>query len=233
MIAPDENNSEYPKRARVDDGNEPPRDLAERVYSNEFLSALGAQFGFDALKPDTAEELRHIALCYIAGRRDENRPPSNVKDRRKFIALKKTTDDYLSILERQVAYDIESDIAWALSQVGRPKFDDKKAGIYYRQLLLLLDMMSMSTGYYVSSLASRGGRPKNVGLVWITPLAKKLWTAELGRKFTIDYHKGAGLTPAFEFMKALVQPLDDVTDKQIITAMRLQKRNGPDRRSRG
>ena len=50
--------------------------------------------------------------------------------------------------------------------------------------------------------------------------AADFWELDLKRRFRIDYRKGAGLTPGFDFVKALLKPIDDVTDKQIITAMR-------------
>jgi len=52
--------------------------------------------------------------------------------------------------------------------------------------------------------------------------AADFWELDLKRRFRIDYHKGAGLTLAFEFVKALLKPIDEVTDTQIIAATRTE-----------
>jgi len=66
------------------------------------------------------------------------------------------------------------------------------------------------------------GRSKNMALANLVIHAADFWEMDLKRRFRIDYHKGAGLTPGFEFVKALLKPIDDVTDTQIITAMRTE-----------
>lgn len=47
-----------------------------------------------------------------------------------------------------------------------------------------------------------------------------LWTYELRRPFTLDYHKGSGTSPAFQFVKDMIARAHEATESEIISAMR-------------
>lgn len=215
-------------RARADDGSKWPREIAERIYSDQFLSELKERFGFDALKPETAAAIRDIAFRYIIFRREENQPKHRKRWRRDFLKLEKATSDYLALLKHHEERDIASDISLAASL--DPKWDDLRkhepknhnARAYVHTLRRLLELMKATASWHAQNMVSRVGRPANLGLQELTRKAAEFWIETLNRRFTLDYHEGAGITRAFEFVKALVTPLDDVTDKQIITAMRAQ-----------
>jgi len=226
-------------RARVDDGLEHPRVIAGRVYSDRFLSGLKAEFGFDALKPTIAAELRDIAFAYIVFRREENQPAYRRTTRRQFLALQTATERYLSLLEQHQQRDLASDIHLVMSLeyaankemtipriAGSKRFD----GIaYLRDLIRLLELIKQTANRQAHFFEARGGRPKNLGLEELTRKAAELWSKQLKRRFTLDYHEGTGLTAAFKFVRALVAPLDEIPDRQIVTAMRAQiaTRHGP------
>lgn len=224
--------SDYTVRARVDDGIEPPKTIAARVYSDQFLSELKKQFRFDALAPETAAELRDIAFRYIVFRREENQPAFRKSSRREFLALQEATECYLALLERHETRDLASDIHLAASlenigedrgnspDVAGQKRHDGKA--YLRDLVRLLELIKRTAAWHARFLETRGGRPKNFGLEELARKAAEFWSTELNRQFTVDYHKGTGVTVAFKFVRALVAPLDDVSDRQIVTAMRAQ-----------
>lgn len=224
-----DDNPAKPRRARADVGAERPRQIAERLYTAAFLAELQRQFGLDATRAETAARLRDIARRYILGRRTENQPELLKGDHRKYIELQKATENYLALLKQYEEQDIASDINVAAQQLEwpRPEPDDPMG--YYRQLVLLLELLRTAAVRQAGYLASRGGRPKNRGLEDLTRHAADFWIGELGRPFRIDYHEGTGITLAFEFIKALVTPLDDVSDKQIVTAMRTEiaKRRSP------
>jgi hypothetical protein len=232
-------NSDYTLRARVDDGVERPKAIARRVYSDQFLSGLNAQFGFDTLEPDIAAELRDIAFRYVVFRREENQPAYRKTTRRQFLALKKATERYLTLLAHHQKRDLASDIHLVASLeyvekenrnlprvAGRKRFD---GNAYLQELGRLLELIKRTGSWHARSLGTRGGRPKNLGLEELTRKAAEFWRTQLNRRFTVDYHQGTGLTPAFKFVRALVAPLDDIPDRQIITAMRAQiaARHGP------
>jgi len=46
--------------------------------------------------------------------------------------------------------------------------------------------------------------------------AADFWEMGLKCRFRIDYHKAASLTRDFDFVEALLKPIDDGTDTQIV-----------------
>ncbi|HTO67665.1 MAG TPA: hypothetical protein VMM15_41125 [Bradyrhizobium sp.] len=218
---------------------EHPRAIAARVYSDQFLSGLNAQFGFDAVEPDIAEELRDIAFRYIVFRREENQPACRKTTRRQFLALEKTTERYLGLVALHQKRDLASDIHLVASLeyaenknmniphiAGSERFD---GNAYLQELVRLLELIRRTAAWQARHLGDRGGRPKNLGLEELTRKAAEFWRTRLNRRFSVDYNEGTGLTPAFKFVRALVAPLDDIPDRQIVTAMRAQiaVRHGP------
>lgn len=217
-------------QARVDSGTEHPRKIARCVYSDQFLSGLKERFGFDALEPNIAAELRDIAFRYIVFRR-EGYAESRKSSRREYLDLLKATEHFITLLkpyeERGIASDMQlvappqpnsKMFSGNLSRpTDQPQYADET---HYGELLRGLQLLKATANWHAHFLASRGGRPKNLGLQELTRKAAELWITQLHRRFTVDYHRGSGLSTAFEFVQALVAPLDDVTDPQIITAMR-------------
>lgn len=211
-----------PRRARADNGTDRPRKIGDRIYTDAFLAELQRQFGFEATRAETAALLRRIAGRYILGRRWENQASLLKSDHRKYIALKEGTERYQALVKQYDEDEIGSDMKTAAQQLDWPQPEPSDPEGYYRQLLLLLELLRTAAIRQAGYLASRGGRPKNFGLEDLTRLAADFWIGELGRRFRIDYHQGAGVTPAFEFIKALVTPIDDVSDKQIVSAIRAE-----------
>ena len=219
-------------RARADDGSKWPRRIAERVYGQQFLSELKERFGFDALEPERAEQLRDIAFRYIVFRREENQPEYRKRRQREYLKLQKVTENYLVLLKQQEKRDIASDLNLVASI--NSKWDDLRdyprlmnpgrhnARAYVHTLLRLLELTKATAAWHAQKMASRSGRRAYLGLHELARKAAEFWIEVLHQPFTLDYHKGSGFTRAFEFVKALVTPLDDVTDKQIVTAMRAQ-----------
>ena len=69
-------------------------------------------------------------------------------------------------------------------------------------------------------LFQKGRKADNPLLSLVRRLAY-VWTELLKQKFTIDYHKGSGLTPTFQFVKLIVQRIiPDIRETEIVTAMR-------------
>ena len=64
------------------------------------------------------------------------------------------------------------------------------------------------------------GRPGNVGLEKCIDYLWHVWNGKLRRPFTLDYHQGSAMTPAFDFVKDFLKPVSDFTDAEIMTAMR-------------
>jgi hypothetical protein len=192
MKPPSEDQVLYQPRALADTGNEPAWNIAVRLYDAVFLSALKERFDFDAVAEETARQLRDIAERYIVGRRMESQPEIWKSARTEYLKLQSATESFLKLLKEHEKRDIASDMALTgdLSRAPRTLRHDAS----YRELVRLLELLEATAAQRAQRLLSRGGRPKNFGL--------------------------EDLTRHFDFVQALVAPIENVTDKQIITAMR-------------
>jgi hypothetical protein len=90
----------------------------------------------------------------------------------------------------------------------------------YRELSRHLEILNAGLETMVAQSAPSSGRPINQGLEVFVRHAANFWTQELAREFTLDYEDGTGTTQAFLFVQFLISPLADISDKQIVTAMR-------------
>ena len=66
----------------------------------------------------------------------------------------------------------------------------------------------------------KGGRPANEGAYEFVAYLSDFWVRDLERPYTIDAHRGQGLTEAFSFIRDCAAPLIPVTESQIISMMR-------------
>jgi hypothetical protein len=202
------------------------------LYADEFLSSLAVQFGLEIEPTELAHELRNIGRQYlrVSGFRDN----SDIirKERGDYMRLNELTQEFIKELRAWAARDLAGDIAMIARaskepppSVGFPAltaFQRQRGDTYYHELLRLLGLVEKTSWSMAGHLTPRGGRPINHALEVLTRKTADFWTEKLGRRFTVDYHRGSGWTQAFEFVKALLKPLGDVPDKQIITAMRAE-----------
>jgi len=220
-------------RARIDSGDEQDaRRIIVAAYDAAFLSGLKERFGFDALQLDMAKQLRDIGIRYIRGRRAEDQPEEWKSIRAEYRKLERAAGQFIGLVTSFEDRDIASDIMMAATRLGEPRpqtefsnlseHQKQRGDAYYHELIRLLQLLRASAADQAKLLAIPRGRHKNLGLENLTRKAAEFWTIDLGRRFSIDYHEGAGITLAFDFVKALVTPLDDVAAEQIITAMRTE-----------
>ena len=185
--------------------------------------------------PPTVLELRRIARFYLSTRHEANRTADLPSDDEEYRALSKTTLKFIEILkEAQEDDDIATDMYMTARTINP---DHDKFGIsdlsetqikgrndrHYRHLIGLLNLLAASVNIKLDFSKLSSGPRKNAALESLTQSASYFWSHNVGRKFSIDYHKGSGLTEAFQFVRALIDPLDaNVSDQQIITAMRTE-----------
>jgi hypothetical protein len=219
-------------RARVDiDEDFPAEKLIEKIYDREFIAELSQRFGFDGSDASIVEELWWIGSRYILGRRFEGEETYAKEDRatyrRLLLSIEKFEGD-LTGFELDLIHHMFLVSRWnnePKPQTDFPHLSDhqkKRGEPYYFELLRMLSILKIAVEGEVDRNTPRGGRPKNGGLVLAIPQIGYLWELGIGRRFSIDHHKGVGLTEAFEFVKALLIPLDDISDTQIVTAMRVE-----------
>lgn len=223
-------------RARADTSDkEGPLAVATAAYDDKFLAALKQGFKFDSLRPEWANTIRHIGRQYILGRRMEDDQDFYQSAQAEYQSLLQETDHFLEFLKKSYDnpyfHNIATEMSTLAGRMDLPKPQRNPSDLkeqeradksHYRELMLLTEMLkaTASHGMEIARREIRPGPKKNFGLELLVRKAADFWTGELKRGFTVDYHKGAGLTPAFEFVCTIVKPLDDVPDEKIITAMR-------------
>jgi hypothetical protein len=226
-------------RARIDsDESERPADIARRVYTQKFLAEIGGKFKFDPFTRNRASDLRWIARTYILNRRleiswdEHGRRMQSLKSYREFY---KVTVSFLDWLKKSYDHADFYNIATEMLLVARnrgesdpqnefPKLDAHRRSVeaYYRELVRLTEILEATLERGIlNATPRRGPRPDDTLRHFVSSCAA-FWMADLKRRFTIDSHAGSGTTRSFEFVKRLLDPLDEIDDKKIVTAIRAE-----------
>lgn len=206
--------------------------IVDAAYSDEFLGQLDAKFNFEALAPKITQEIRIIGRRYIADAAlDDDDGSMRAKSRKEYRALKKKIVKFAELLARPEYGDISSDIYFAALKTGAepPKtnfpqlteFEKTRGAPYLAELMRLLNLLETAANDGIKNSSPPRGRKKNYAIENFIRRAAPIWVEYSGKPFTVDYHKGSGVTQAFEFVKALIHRLDpDIPEKSIVTAMR-------------
>ena len=111
-------------------------------------------------------------------------------------------------------------------QILEPEIGERFARQYYRELIWLLELLKASTERSIKMLTSPPGPKINEALEGFVRKVADFWVLRLNQRFSVYHRKrddprtGDRLTPAFKFIRALVAPLDDISDNNLVTAMR-------------
>lgn len=206
--------------------------IVDVAYSDEFLAEMSAKFNFDALTPKMAQEIRLIGRRYVADAALDNDDGSmRANSRKEFRALKKRIANFAEFLARPEYADISSDLYFAALRLGAEppqtefpqlsEHEKTRGAPYLAELIRLLTLLDAAADDGIKCFSPPKGRKKKYAIENFARRAAYIWTDMLGRPFKLDYHEGAGLTPAFDFVKALLNRLDaSVADTAIITGMR-------------
>lgn len=206
--------------------------IVDEAYSGEFLVELGANFNFDALTPKMAQEIRVAGWRYLADTAIDNDDGSMLANSRKeYRALKKQIANFAELLARPEYGDISSDIYFAALRAGAepPKtdfphlseFEMTRGAPYLAELTRLLNLLETAANEGIKNSSPARGRKKNYAVENFVRRAAPIWIEYSGKPFTVDYHKGSGVTQAFDYVKTLIHRLDpDIPEKSIVTAMR-------------
>lgn len=217
-------------RARIDDGSLSPWELIEGVYTEESIRGLATRFDFDPDATTAIRELRDAGARYILGRRMEDEVQVRKEERAMIQRWLRETEGFLETLERLNEYDIQGELYYAARALNEPpptlpqrlatKENLWKGSPYFVELRRQAAILQHALADQVRRLTSRGGRPRNEGMDILITRVADFWVMDAKNRFSIDHHKGKGLTEAFEFVRALLDPIDDIPDTQIVTAMR-------------
>ena len=213
-----------------------PEENAISTFSGAFLKSLGEKFGFDGTKPEIAASIRYAAIGYFAvlGRRKS--PDNRKQARREYIQLAKNTRKFLKILENANENGIASDMEYVAqmesvaNKAPLAALNDNaiQRGISgkYDELIRLLNLLVTAAEHGKENYSAKPGPKIDLALETLVRRAANFWIYELGRKFTIDQHKGSGTTKSFEFIRALASRLNNhISDTEVVTAMRVEREN--------
>jgi hypothetical protein len=216
-------------RARVDSGDGHPIDIVQRIYCLEFLEKLGRRFEFHATAPENAARIVRMGLNYVVARRREDMADT-LKSVHQVRALKRSLHAFQTALESGENFDLPDVLAMGAvranmaSDAASDDKNDTNGDVLFHELSRLLDVLDYGLDEEIRLNLRKPGPRINLGLENMAMQVSQFFKIELnGRPFTIDQHKPFKATQAFDFVKALVDPLDDVTQNEIITAIRSAK----------
>lgn len=216
-------------RARVDADDARPIDIVQGIYTPEFLEKLGQRFNFDGTAPEIAARIARMGFNYIVARRQED-TSDLVQSLRHARGLKRSLHAFQYALKSDRDLHLPDVMAMgtvhaniASGAASGDKFDTN-GDVLFQELSRLLDILGFGLKEEIELNLRKPGPRINLGLEIMAMQVSQFFKTELnGRPFTIDQHKPFKATQAFDFVEALVSPLDDVSQNEIITAIRSAK----------
>jgi hypothetical protein len=178
-----------------------------------------------------AAKLRDFGARYLLARRVTNNLEVAKADRAEYRDLQKLAHRFVAELDAWNDRDIAGDMALAARIAGEPEpltnfpklseHEKQRGDAYYHELIRLLGLLEVAAQQQFRRLApSKGRRSNNYELEILIGKLADFWVDSLGRKFSLDYHDGTGLSEAFQFVQAVIGPIDKIPDKHIVTVMR-------------
>jgi hypothetical protein len=221
-------------RASVDTGSENPADLIDAAYSVVFFTAFERQFGLESRKSEIRDSLRNIGRQYIVVRRTEDGREMRRELRRQNAQLAKQTNSFLEILRATSTEEIAASLYMTALRLNEPIPSTKFAEIsphaqsqsgepYFRELIRLLELLEKSSLEQADYFRERPGPKTNLGLEFLVRRVADYFVSELKRPFSVDHHKPIAASEAFDFISALIAPIDQVSSTEIMTAIRTEQ----------
>jgi len=202
------------------------KEFIARIYSPDFFEKLASILRCEPFDSEKMNEIRHMAFVYISQTNQENAGPGERwPEYRKLVRI---SEQFIAAItearERGFASDM-ADTARLLSKAG-PHADFRKLSgaynpddIHIQDLLRLADLANMAAK---RRARLRPGRKANWQLAILVSIAADFFETDLNLPFSIDHNKPAKPSKAFDFVRSIVEPLADVSDQEIITAIRNQ-----------
>lgn len=194
-----------------------------------FVQELGIRFQFDATRPDLVQELKYIARRYRRDLLVFDNTADRELDRTAHRKLREQIESLrqsLALLEFEgLGSEIYLTLRTAKSEpdeISRLPIPNAAVGDHIlRSLDDFLGVVSVTAQNVEHRSAPPKGRKPNFALECLVRNIAYLWADILERPFTLDYHKGGGVTEAFAFVKAITGFVDpDIPETKLITATR-------------
>lgn len=212
------------------DTNQSQNTETDTAFSEQFLSELAERFDFSLSDGGNREELQQIRYRHNRATRIGDDKKNSQSERREYTKLLSDVDRFSSKIAAYENRHLIHELFLFAKGHGIPKpltdfpelteHETKRGEPYFLELIRLLNLLRSTLDHEIEARRDKGGRPENFPLRMIIFRIADFWEVFLGRTYAIDYHKGVGLTPAFEFTKAILLALGDYTDARIITSMR-------------
>ena len=209
-----------------------PSQEAETVLTASALDDIADQVGLEPFAEGVCNELRIAVRRYALDRKIFGTYESELKSAgADYNALKKKVSDFRAFLEQPEYSDLASDLYLAALHKNEPApetdfpeitdFERTRGEPYLLELKRLLSLLEDATDLALDNSTAPKGRKPDYPLLGLVRRLAFIWTELLKQKFSIDYHKGSGLTPAFQFVRLAVQTvIPDIRETEIVTAMR-------------
>jgi hypothetical protein len=204
----------------------------EAALSDSVLADIADRLGLESFAEDIRNELRIAGRRYALDQKVFSTYESDLKSvGADYKALKKTVSDFRVFLEQPECSDLASDLYLAALHRNEPApeadfpeitdFERTRGEPYLLELKRLLSLLEDAADLAVDYSAVSKGRKPDYPLLGLVRRLAYVWTELLKQKFSIDYHKGSGLTPAFQFVSLIVRRvIPDIRETEIVTAMR-------------
>ena len=199
--------------------------------TSAFIETLRKQFDLGAIGSNVRTELQNAAAFYFRDLEIFSNDEIQFEKRKQYKRLKAETIRYRSVLTSDEFEDLESDLCWAalhnndesknpdISEIANLQPVSGKA--YLLEIERLLGLLEKTADLGIERFAPLRGPKRKYALENLVRRLAYIWSNLLERAFTLDYHKGSGLSDAFRFASAFVAQLDEsYTETQIVTAMR-------------
>jgi len=202
------------------------------VLPDSDLDDIARQLELGPFTGNVRNELRVAARRYAL----DQKIFGNYESYRKSVSadykpLKQKVSEFRVFLEQQDQDNLVSDLHFAALHRNAPvpetdfpeitDFEKTNGTPYLLELRRLLSLLEYATDLALEKSTIPKGRKPDYPLVSLLRRLAYVWTDLLDQKFSIDYHRGSGLTPAFEFVYLIVQRIvPDVRETEIVTAMR-------------
>lgn len=209
-----------------------PSQEAETVLSASALDDIADQLGLEPFAEGVCNELRIAVRRYALDQKIFGTYEDELKSvGADYKALRKKVSEFQAFLELPEYSDLASDLYLAALHKNEPApetdfpeitdFKRTRGEPYLLELKRLLSVLEDATDIALDNSAVPKGRKPDYPLVSLVRRLAYAWTELLKQKFSIDYHKGSGLTPAFQFLSLIVRRvIPDIRETEIVTAMR-------------
>lgn len=200
----------------------------DNLYTDDIVQSIATKYGFDASETNFRWWVTKAAAWRLKYLRTHPKAPTPAQQRKIAERLLKHTDALTQGLSEEGLDLIAFAMDDAAKQLGisHPPTKTKNGHFdlickHYNDLCQGLSILSLTLKMETEHQQNdKGGRPKNHGLQQFCGYIADFCEQQLQRRFTLDHHKGAGLTRSYELVLDCLEPIGGAPEREIVSAMR-------------